>query len=66
MFADGDDNPGDDSALVITDFDQYIFQGSLLPEKWGYVPEGVYRAKFENDDFSLDILRKELESAGKA
>ncbi|KAJ5153751.1 uncharacterized protein N7500_009190 [Penicillium coprophilum] len=53
MFADQSDVP------VIIDFDSCASRGCPLPSKRGKLPEGAQTAEFENDDFALELLRRE-------
>lgn len=45
---------------VVIDFDSCAFEGDSLPDKRGQMPKGACTAEFENDDFGLEMLRKEL------
>ncbi|KAJ5365320.1 hypothetical protein N7517_008206 [Penicillium concentricum] len=49
---------------VIIDFDSCAVKGNPLPDKRGELPEGICTAEFENDDFALKKLRKELDLRG--
>lgn len=55
MFADRD---GD--VPVIIDFDSCAIRGLPLPTKRGQLPKGARTAEFENDDYGLEMLQKEL------
>jgi serine/threonine protein kinase len=51
----------DDDVPVIIDFDSCAIRGFPLPDKRRLLPDGVCTAEFENDDYGLDMLHKELE-----
>jgi serine/threonine protein kinase len=55
MFADTD---GD--VPVIIDFDSCAIRGLPLPPKRGQLPKGARTAEFENDDYGLEMLQKEV------
>lgn len=46
---------------VIIDFYFCAFKGDLLTNKRGLLPECASTAEFENDDFGVEMLRRELD-----
>lgn len=50
--------------LVIINFDSCTVKGNSLPDKQGELPKGICTTEFENNDFALKKLRKELDLKG--